>query len=109
MKKVTVPLTRAEADRINALLDIDDIEEVDDQTKNSLNVCEDDFNTIANFWFDGNIEGYIALCSGSMNYWIDCHVELPDNTMIDFEPSFDLDGFEFEYKGEKYVVCIEIT
>lgn len=105
--KKTVTLTEEEKNNIEMLLNIDDISEVDEQTRDSLNACEDDSRIIASFNFENGAWAVIALCSGSMNYWLDCTLETQEGAHIDCEPADCLSNFDIGCGSNKYEICFE--
>lgn len=106
MEKVTVTLTRAEADRINALLDIDDIGQYD----GDLSVSEDCCEVIRKATFDDGVTITVCLMSGETNYYTTAFYDLPGGKQDeDIEPDYCLSDVEYEYNGINHVLHFEIA
>ncbi len=105
MGKVTVTLTKAETDRINALLDIDDIGQYD----GDLSVSEDSCELIGKAKFDDGVVISLCLMSGQTNQYTTAFYDLPGGEQDeDIEVGFSLSDVEYEYKGVSHVLHFEV-
>ena len=104
-----VELNKEEVSRIRRLLSIENMEELSEEEKQELGCKEDDCEYIFVVEFDDGATLDWKLCSGTVNYFDDVLLKLPNFGWQDLDCTFELDDIEIDAESDIYQVKLVIT
>lgn len=105
--ETNIKLAKNYVDRLNALLSIENMEEMTDSELSEVGANTYDCIPLYDVTFENGASLYVDVCPGDNNYYDDCVWRSPDcSKYISLDCEYEIDDIEVCIDGDIYIVKI---